>query len=408
MSALVVSRHIPSLARARKLAAGADKMVDLGRFGFVTDLSGADAHGTNDSRDVLVTNSINGIDYNEMWAEFQATLTLQNAERQAIVDFFTFPVTEPLESVSQLTGAKFEEATEYGEPRGVRQAPTSFWLGYDFKWFDIAIRYTWKYLANATSSQVESLHASVIAADNQNVFAAVLQAIYNPANRAATIDGRQVTVYALYNNDGTVPPSYKSNVFDNTHNHYMVSGDTAIASADLDALSEQLRHHGYDNSNGVQQIVAVNSTEGKRIRQFRILTGATYDFIPSTDQATSLIIDPGQTIAGGRPSSSYAGLHVIGSYGQMLIIEDDLFIPGYAVIIGSGGKANLNNPVGFRQHESASLQGLRLVKGPDNDYPLIDSFYLRGFGTGIRQRGGSAVMQIKASGSYAAPTQYLF
>jgi hypothetical protein len=41
------------------------------------------------------------------------------------------------------------------------------------------------------------------------------------------------------------------------------------------------------------------------------------------------------------------------------------------------------------------------------DYPLIDSFYQRGFGTGVRQRGGGVVMQIKASGVYDIPTPYL-
>jgi hypothetical protein len=52
------------------------------------------------------------------------------------------------------------------------------------------------------------------------------------------------------------------------------------------------------------------------------------------------------------------------------------------------------------------MQGLRLVKGANPDYPLIDSFYNRGFGTGVRQRGGAAVMQITASGTYTPPTSY--
>ena len=59
--------------------------------------------------------------------------------------------------------------------------------------------------------------------------------------------------------------------------------------------------------------------------------------------------------------------------------------------------------VGLREHVNTSLRGLRLVKGPNPDYPLIDSFYQRGFGTGVRQRGGAVVMKITA-GSYSAPT----
>ncbi len=120
-----------------------------------------------------------------------------------------------------------------------------------------------------------------------------------------------------------------------------------------------------------------------------------------------LILEPGQQVSGGRVPATYRGLRAIGTYGEMLIVEDDLFPVGYVLIVGSGGAANLNNPVGIREHKNPNLRGLRLVKGRDADYPLIDSFYNVGLGTGIRQRGGAAVMQIKASGSYTPPTEYL-
>ena len=37
-------------------------------------------------------------------------------------------------------------------------------------------------------------------------------------------------------------------------------------------------------------------------------------------------------------------------------------------------------------------------------YPLVDSFYQRTFGVGTRHRGAACVVQVKASGSYTAPT----
>lgn len=407
MSNATTLQRLPGLALANRPKPGM-RLVDLGSFGFIRDLVGADDHGYNQGSDVLVVQSLDGVDYNQMWREFQETIAMQNRERQAIVDFLTFTATKPSEQVTQLSGSKFERATEYGEPRGVRQKPTSWWLGYSYEEFDIAIRYTWKYLQNATSAQVESLHASVIEADNQLMFEEILKALYNNVNREADINDQPVDVYALYNADGTVPPTYKSNVHDGTHTHYLVSGAATITYTDLDDLMEHLRHHGYSKVNGVQQVIAVNSREGKVIRQFRISGGATYDFIPSNAEATALILDPGQTVSGGQPASFYRGLNVIGSYGEALIIEDDNFVPGYAVIIGTGGRANLNNPVGIREHQNPSQRGLRLIKGPDNDYPLTDSFYMRAFGTGIRQRGGAAIMQIKAAGAYTPPTQYLF
>ena len=66
---------------------------------------------------------------------------------------------------------------------------------------------------------------------------------------------------------------------------------------------------------------------------------------------------------------------------------------------------NASNPVGFRQHSNASLRGLRLLSGAQHDYPLVDSFYQRGFGTGVRHRGAGVVMQITA-GAFAVPAAF--
>jgi len=387
------------------LAAPGSRLVNPLSLGLMPGLGGAET-GFNQQSDVLITQSTDGIDYNQMWKEFQDTLTLQNAERTAIVSFLTFPVTKNVDQVSQLSGAQFERASEYGEPRGIRQTPAFFNMGYDFGWFDVAIRYTWRYLAEASAAQVQSLHAAAIEADNQLLFNLVMNALFSKVNRSAEIQGQDVNVYALYNNDGTVPPAYKTNTFDGTHDHYLTSGAAVVDSGDFDAIMEHLTHHGYNQTNGVQQIIAMNSAQGKVAKQFRIASGDTYDFIPSQSQATALILEPGQAVSGGRPASAYKGLNVIGSYGEALLVEDDLFPAGYIVAIGSGGPENLANPVGLREHANASLRGLRLVKGPDNNYPLTDSFYQRGAGTGIRQRGGSAVMQITASTTYTTPTQY--
>jgi len=407
MSNTLALRSIPAFAAAFSPKPN-HRLVNLESFGIYREFGGHDG-GYNASDDVLVYQTVDGVDYNTMFTEYQESIALQNRERQAIVDFLTFSVTAASESVAQLSSNNFERATQFGEPRGIRQKPTSWWLGYDFDWYDLAIRYTWMFLADATQPQVDSLHASALDADNRLVFTKVLEALYNKTNREAEIDGREVNVYSLYNGtDGVVPPTYKSNVFDNTHTHYLTSGATTIDSGDLDALYEHLRHHGYGAENGVQQIVAVNSREGKVIRTFRIDTGSTYDFIPAAGQPTALILDQGQSISGQQVASTYQGLNVIGAYGNQIIIEDDLFPAGYVANIGSGGRDNLVNPVGVREHTNPGLRGLRLVKGAVPDYPLIDSFYQRGIGTGIRQRGGAAVMKITASATYTAPTQYTF
>lgn len=387
-------------------AAPGHELIDLTSFGYLFDLEGFE-QGFNQASDI-VTQTADGVDLNEIWAEYQDTLAIQNAARQRIINLLTFPVTNPMEYVPQFSTSRFEEASEYGEPRSARLKQSGFWLGYGFKWYDAGVRYTWKYLADAQQRDLDAIHASMLDADNRNIYELVLKAIFTNTNRLADINDQEVSVYALYNGDGTVPPTYKSNTFDGTHSHYLVSGAATIDSGDLDDLEATISHHGFGADNGVQLIACVNSAQGKVIETFRQANGARYDFIPAQGQP-GILLEPGTILVGqDRPASTYQGLNVIGKYGNVLIVQDDLFPVGYVLMFGTSGDANLMNPVGLREHPNPALRGLRLVKGPNPDYPLVDSFYNRGIGTGIRQRGGAAVMQIKAAGGYTPPSGFTF
>lgn len=386
------------------------RLLDLKGLGILPGIAGgakgdADEHlGYNAAAD-LVTRSADGVDLNDLWSEFQETMQEQNRVRQTLVDFLTFTVTNNMDRVAQISSMSFEKASEYGVPVGARPATSYFTLGYDFEWFDAAIRYTWKFLADAPASQIQAINAMAIEADNRNVFNGVMRALFTNTNRMADIDGVQdVNVYSLYNGDGTVPPAYKHNSFNGSHSHYMVSGASVVQSNDLDDLYSAVAEHGYTWENGMQLVVLANSTEVDVIRGFTRATGAKWDFIPSAGSpAIYLPEDVRPLVGGAQIGANLQGLTVAGAYGPLVIVQEDSIPPKYMTIIATGGKANLNNPVGFREHANAGLRGMRLVKGANADYPLIDSYYQRGFGTGIRQRGGAAVMQIKASGSYVPP-----
>ncbi len=361
--------------------------------------------GTNQAGD-LVSKTIDGFDLNTLWNEFQDTIEIQNAERTKIVQMLTFPVTSLVERVAQVSSARFEVASEYGEPRGIRPATGYFNLGYDFEWYDLAARFTWKFLAEAPANQIQAINAMVLEADNVLIYEQVMKALFGGnVNREANISDQIVPVYGLYNNDGVIPPTFKSKTFTGTHNHYMTSGAVSLVPSDLDDLYDNVTEHGYTRANGYSFVVIATTREVKAIRTFRIVNGATYDFIPARGDFAQLL-PADQQLIGDQPANTWKGMNVAGAYGPMLIVEVDSFPAGYVVGLATGGPENLGNPVGFRQHENTSLRGLRLVKGPSNNYPLIDSFYNRGFGTGIRQRGGAAIMQVTASATYTAPTAY--
>lgn len=359
--------------------------------------------GYNQAADVI-TEAADGVPLNQMWDEFQRTIQLWNQQRDPLTNILTYRVTRPVEGIRYPTQEDFEEASEFGEPKGIRLGPL-FKLGFGFKWWDLAIRYTWMFLAESDSAQIEALNNSALEADNRLMFTRVMRQVFNSTTATATIDDEAVNVYPFYNGDAQVPPRWKTIVHTSGHTHYLVSGGATVDSGDLDAIEEHLYHHGYMVSRGNQLVILVNRQEGAVIRTFTVAGGDKYDFIPSAGVGGGVILPNGTII--GRPGVvNLPGLITVGTYGAFTIVEEDYVPAGYMVGLATGGEDSINNPVGIREHERSSLRGVRLVKGRDNDYPLVDSFYQHGFGTGIRHRGAGVVMQVKASGSYDIPSIY--
>jgi hypothetical protein len=387
------------------------ELVDLRSLGFIPPVIGG-AHGINADADV-VTQTADGVDLNTMWATLQQVLSVQNAERDRLVQFLTFPVVNDVDTIPQGGEEEFEEASEFGVPQSVRTALTYFQMGYTFKWYDIGSRYTWQFLADADARQVNQIANSVLNADNRLIFKQVMKTIFNSTNLTATIRGNSYNVYKFYNADGTVPPTYKTNTFDGTHTHYLASNG-ALAPADVEGMQTQLNHHGYTRSNGYRLVLMVNKVEMDQIRTWKAGSTyngsvATYDFIPAVGQPGVLLPAPVVGVGVNQPANTLDGLDVMGAYGEWIIISDDYITPGYLFGFATGGTESLNNPVGFRQHKQTSMRGLKLVKGRNPDYPIIDSYWTRGFGTGIRQRGGGVVMKVTAGGdtTYTPPTEYV-
>ena len=309
------------------------------------------------------------------------------------------------------SGDDFEEASEYGVPKALRATGDAYQMGYTFKWYDVAARFTWQYLADASAVEVESVHNAVLDADSRNVFKEIMRTLFRNTNRLANIKGQNYNVYTFWNGDGMVPPPYKNNTFDGSHTHFRSSGAANLDSGDVEEMIADLKSHGYSAENGTDLALFVNEAQVDVIRTWRQGVAnangaiAKWDFIPSQGQP-AFIVPTQQGIIGGQPQNSYKGFNVVGSYGPALIIEESYIPAGYLVLVGSGGEGDLRNPIGFREHASESLRGLRLVQDKQSDYPLIDSYYVRGFGTGVRQRGGVAITKITNVGGYTVPAEY--
>ena len=359
----------------------------------------------------LVTVTADGIDLNALWNTFSESTAIYNEAMDALIGLLTYPVTTPIEPVVQIGEVTFEEATEIGVARGAGLPIDVFQMGYDLRHYDKRNAFTWMFLADADARQVEAIHEAVLWADKRLVFRKVMESLFDNRTRRANIRNQAYSVYPLYNADGVAPPRFKSNTFDSTHSHYQISHNSVVDSSDLEDLMLLISEHGYSAQAGTSFLLLANKAETDAIRTFRRgvvnNNGATagYDFIPSATQP-AMILPNAEGLLGSQPASTFGGLAVIGSYGFWNIVEEDYIPAGYLLGVGYGGRFNLGNPVGLRQHANPAMQGLRIIAGNNQRYPLVDGFYARSFGTGVRQRGGAAIMQIKASGNYDIPAQY--
>ena len=377
----------------------------------VFSIFGSESEGGYHTAGDLVTVTADNIDLNALWSVYQDSMQIYNEAMDKLSALFTFPVNNPIETVPQVGEAQFEEATEFGEPAGRRISLDYFQLGYDFRDYDTATRYTWMFLRDADTRQVDAIHQEILRADRRLVFRKVMEAIFDNRNRTTDIRNQNYNVYPLYNGDGTVPPTYKGTTFDGDHDHYVVTGNAALDSSDIEDAYSHIAEHGFGLENGTVFVCLANKAQVTQMRKWRAgqvsanSVVANYDFIPAANQPT-MILPNAEGLLGSLPPDTFKGLRVVGSYADILIIEESYIPQGYLLMFGTGGAANLQNLVGFREHVNPAYRGLRLLPGNQQRYPLVEGYYARSFGTGIRQRAGGVVLQVKASGDYDIPTQY--
>lgn len=405
---------LPALASSAVAKRGMER-VDLKSLGIVTGIAGG-SRGINSAGDVL-TETADGVGLNDLWNTYQDMLAAFNRQRDPLFNFLTWRTTKSREDlIGAGTQVDFEEASDYGEPVGVRpDAPPTSSFGYTFKWYDLAARFTWQFLADADSQQVDTIANLAGEAANRLQFTMMMRTLFNTARR---VNKEGQTVYPFYAGAaGDQPPPVGTTTFADAHNHFVTTNSATLTPSHLEALQTLVREHGYTRTKGYSLVLLINEAQEGTIRQFRSIangtgvvdaTHATYDFVPAQGTPSLLLPTDVRLDENGvvRPPSSIGGLDVIGGYGEMIIAKSEFIPAGYMVLFATGGPDNVTNPVAIREHPKQSLRGLRLVKGRDADYPLIDSFYNIGFGTGVRFRGAGAVMQIVASATYTPPSQY--
>lgn len=383
------------------------------------------AKGYSAKADIL-TRTRDGQDLNAVWDAYQAALAEFNSARQPIIDLLASPVSGIVDEVGTPGTERFELQSEFGIARSVRPVPTVTSRAYPFEWYDMRQAYTWRFLTKASTRQLDMVMQQALEAENALVYEQVTKSLFNNANRTATVDGiaTPFTVVALYNADGTVPPPYKGQTFNGSHTHYLSSGantgQVAFDPDDFTSLANTIEHHGFTRAQGYNIIFLMNPADAsasvvKFVRNQTFASGGSstvtslYDFIPATGSNMSLLLPPGYQLVGGLAPNSFAGIDVVGTWGPYLFLQDYQIPSGYVVAAATAGQSSDLNIVGIREDEDPNLQGLILKPGNNNNYPLIDSHFIRGLGAGVRQRGAAAIMKLDATGgAYTVPTSMVW
>lgn len=359
----------------------------------------------------ILTHTPDGVDLNQLWGEFVDANTVYNEHKQGFVGLLTYPVISDIELVPQIGDFQFEIATEFGIPRGQNTNISYYQLAYAYQDYDLKLGYTWKFLRDAPSQQIEAIHTKAIQADQALVFRKTMETLFDNRSRQTIINAMTFNVYPLANADGWVPPSYKGVTFDGTHNHYLTSGNATVDSGDFEMAVNTLTEHGYGWDTGTQIVCFANRSEINSIRKWRFgqvsanTVVANFDFVPALGQP-ALLVPNAEGLLGGQAPATWNGLRVSGAYMDVMVIEEPLMPVGYMMFLSTGGVNTDENIIGVREHASPAWRGLKLMPGNQQRYPLIDGYYVHGFGTGVRRRTGAAIVQVTANASYTIPPQY--
>lgn len=273
---------------------------------------GGESGGYLTEGDVLprVTQTVDGLDLNSIWLEMQTALAEWNSHRSAIVDLLSYWHTSTAEAVSQgVNEQSFEEASEFGEPEGLRPPSEHVLLGFTFRDFDRAARFTWKALRDMDSRQVRAVHDGALNSDNRLVTGTILQRLFLPMPEE---NGQGNTCYGLWSADGMTPPPFLGRAFDGDHTHYRVTGSEDIDSGDLLEAVKNIREHGYGLIDSNQQLIAlVNERESDVIQSFRANVEnnndqtSKWDFLPATNQPSFILQGAGELVGNLPPGEVF-------------------------------------------------------------------------------------------------------
>lgn len=293
----------------------------------------------------------------------------------------------PIVSYRMGTTFSFENRSEYTRPNRSRAEVDGHML--PLLSYDLGLGWTWDYLRNAYTAQVEADIASTVDAARKLVRTRLLNRIVTRTDDSGAAKGLGAAGYspafattAANTAVDFTPPEYAGVAFANTHEHYKV-GASSLTSANAIVEMKNLREHGHQGPFDLWISVADEAT----VRAFS-------DFISASDP----LVTPGSTTSLVSLPAGYIG-YLKDSYARVRVVDG--MPTDYWFMFKSYGSNNPANPIRVRVGRGESA--LRFVAFPDPTQgaspanPLGTLIVWSEFGVGVGDRTNGTVRRNNAS-----------
>ncbi len=310
------------------------------------------------------------IDSRMLYKEFQEGVDIYNQAEPAVVNRFMRKSVKESVRVWQrnmafvIASEGFQADWQKGRAMEISLALDKFALG---------LAYTKEMIQDETADEIKQSQKGALAADKNLLMRRFIYQATRKGSGAVSSgwwDGNMSAASLR------APPPYKGNTFTTGHNHFDVSGSPDMQLSYFSAMKKEIREHGYKGPLWMFM-------HSDQIEQMENLAGWDKAATPTDIQ---------QTVA-------TKGFEAVKLFQGFTIIHEDWIPSGYMMAIE--GKVK---PMTMREPLNAKGRGLKLWKGPYEDYPLSEAYYDRRFDMTVVHRGAGTVLQITANATYTNPT----
>jgi hypothetical protein len=351
----------------------------------------------------------------DLYIRLRQALAYYNQTADAILGLLANRTTTVQERFpfGTIGGGLLQPGAELGRALAVRpNQGAEFDVAYPIDRFRTRAIFTPEYLLRATVADVQAVTVQALIDDFNTMFRTTLAALFDNANYTF-IDPKDIgagagtlTIRRLFNADGTTGNIYMGNgrlVNMASLNHYKVSGNAAFTNSAFLLARDTLKNVGLNGN----IILFISEDDADDVSLLSDFVGAENAFAYDN---YGIGRDPNITVPPGSetPRAIVTYPRAIGrirNAGQVVTLP---WMPsGYIFAMD----ATSDRPLVVRESDLAQLRGFRLtgndvvgdppLDGPD---PILNKYWERVFGVGVRNRGNGVVVQITASGTYTAPT----